>query len=608
MENSLNESMFDEAFKIISMNKNKANSLRQFLLKNSKYDTDENKVIQYLGEFEYDLKTLYNILRDLKISYHNKNGEMKENIEEKNNKNNKEINNHKKNKQNKKEKLQLNNDYDNLGNNYEGISKTYSMTTNQIGNYQNYNNNDNLNDYFINSYPKRNYDKKIPRSMSCKSYIGNWNSNYKGFEFLDNDINNNIFNNKKYLENKNYNDDRFPNNILCNKKYLNNIYSNGNISKDKTIKLNFDYDAYLTDYSLNRTNKNDISDSKNDNLNNSKRNLNISDLNNDNDLNKNLNNNNIDNQINKNSNIDNNNNINNNTNINRGNDNIPLYNNGNLNKYDISQNDIMNYKRNEKDENNNIFTFSEPKNENKSIINNYDITFNPNNNKNINDLKRYNKENNLINNSNNKDNLNLNDYNNINIDNKRNYNYNKDDNRFSNILNKYNNDLNQYNNINNEDIKHNINNKNINNISYNDNNINNIDNHMESDDDLEMQKNEIIKSVISEIFQDKKKLDYLKNNLGDDIGQKLLKRNISAEELYKVAEILNNYQLNNNDTKSHKNFKKKKFNQPSDKILLKESLNNKRYNYREYPRGWNSTKDYFVNNGTTFMKDDRRKK
>ena len=106
---------------------------------------------------------------------------MKGNIREENNKSKKEINNHKKNKQNKKEKLILNNDYDNLGNNYDGISKTYSMTTSQMGNYQNYNNN--LNDYLINSYPERNSDKKIPRSMSCKSYIGNWNSNYKAFNF-----------------------------------------------------------------------------------------------------------------------------------------------------------------------------------------------------------------------------------------------------------------------------------------------------------------------------------------------------------------------------------------------------------------------------------------
>ena len=52
----------------------------------------------------------------------------------------------------------------------------------------------------------------------------------------------------------------------------------------------------------------------------------------------------------------------------------------------------------------------------------------------------------------------------------------------------------------------------------------------------------------------------------------------------------------------------KKYNQPSDKILLKETLDNKRYNYREYPRGWNSTKEFFINNGSTFLKDSRKKK
>ena len=52
----------------------------------------------------------------------------------------------------------------------------------------------------------------------------------------------------------------------------------------------------------------------------------------------------------------------------------------------------------------------------------------------------------------------------------------------------------------------------------------------------------------------------------------------------------------------------KKYNQPADKILLKEALDDKRYNYREYPRGWSSTKDFFVNNGSMFLKDYRKKK
>ena len=62
--------IFDEAFKIISTNKLKANSLRQSLLQNNNHNDELNlKTIQFLGEIEYDLKSLYDILRDLKISY-----------------------------------------------------------------------------------------------------------------------------------------------------------------------------------------------------------------------------------------------------------------------------------------------------------------------------------------------------------------------------------------------------------------------------------------------------------------------------------------------------------------------------------------------------------
>ena len=585
------EQLFDEAFKIISVNKNKANSLRQFLLKNNKYDNNKNKIIQYLGEFEYDLKTIYNILRELKISNHNNKDKIKENRKEEKNEIERDIN-----KKNRKENLILKNEFDNFENNFEGINKTYSMTTSQIGYNQNYDNN--INDYYINSFPRREYDKRLPRSISCKSYIGNWNSSYKDFEFLLNDVNN-LNNNKNDLKYKNNIDNRFTNNILSNNEYINNKYNNqnrvnNNVSKDKTLKLNFDYDSYLTDYSLNRTNKNNLNDSKNNGLNNSKRNLNSLDLNNDNYLNNNLNNNIRDNDNNYNNKINlsfkNNNNINNNSNNKFSNE------NDNNMKNNIISNNIKNGEIKKNDENNNIFTFSEPKNENKSYKNNYDITFNPNNKQSNKDLNLFDKDNNIINNFNNMDSINNNSK--------------EDEERSKNNINKYNNDLNQYNNINDyRNLNQNMNNKYINNKSNN-NNINNlINDDIENDDDnLERQKNEIIKSIVSEIFQDKKKLDYLKYNLGDDIGQKLLKKNISVEELYKVAELLNNYQLYYKDSINHKNIIKKKFNQPSDKILLKESLNNKRYNYREYPRGWNSTKDYFVNNGSTFIKGNRRKK
>ena len=126
------------------------------------------------------------------------------------------------------------------------------------------------------------------------------------------------------------------------------------------------------------------------------------------------------------------------------------------------------------------------------------------------------------------------------------------------------------------------------------------------EEELEKQKKEIIKNIISDIFQDVKKLNLLKKELGDDIGEKLLSGKINEKELYKVVEILKKNQ--ENIMKRKKVIQKKKFNQPCDKILLREKLNNKRYNFREYPRGWSSTKDYFINNGTTYIRNKRFKK
>ena len=126
------------------------------------------------------------------------------------------------------------------------------------------------------------------------------------------------------------------------------------------------------------------------------------------------------------------------------------------------------------------------------------------------------------------------------------------------------------------------------------------------EEEFEKQKREIIKNIISEIFQDTNKLNLLKKALGEDIGEKLLSGNINERELYKVVQILKKHQEDNLKKKKH--FKKRKFNTPSDKLLLKEKLKNNRYNYREFPRGWSSTKDYFINNGTNLVKDKRHKK
>ena len=54
MKLTLNDSLFDEVFQIISTNESKANSLRQSLLKNNNFDNNDElnmKIIQSLGEF-----------------------------------------------------------------------------------------------------------------------------------------------------------------------------------------------------------------------------------------------------------------------------------------------------------------------------------------------------------------------------------------------------------------------------------------------------------------------------------------------------------------------------------------------------------------------------
>ena len=425
----INDKLFLEAYNIISSNKSKANFLRQSLLQNISYDNDSNsKVIGFLGELEYDLKSLYDIIKDIQLSQN----------ENQNNYFSEPINEEKK-----------------------GIGKTYTIITEKSGK-DNKSNFSKINNYYINSPMNRELDKTMQRSSSCNEFLYNNEENK---------------NNTKLIRNR-YN-------------YLNNLKERENKSSSKVLspKLNFDYDAYFTDYSLNKTSKNSLGS--------------YFDF-----LNKNSN------KVEK-----------------SPNNNYEM----NNNKDDLNNNENNNYK------NKNIFTFSEQKNKNsKEELNNNIIE-----NNNIID----NKENNS-------------DY--------YNKNYATEDNKV-NFQRTY-----VYQRRNPEE------------------------------EELERQKRDIIRNIITEIFQDAKKLNLLKKELGDDIGEKLLSGKINEKELYKVVEILKKNQ--ENIMKRKKVIQKKKFNQPSDKILLREKLNNKRYNYREYPRGWSSTKDYFINNGTTYNRDKRYKK
>ena len=435
---SINDKLFLEAFNIINSNKSKANFIRQSLLQNLSYDNDSNsKVIGFLGELEFDLKSLYDIIKDIQLSQN----------ETQNNYYNEPINEEKK-----------------------EIGKTYSIVTQKSGN-DNKNNFSKINNYYINSPINKELNRTLQKSSSCNEFLFN------------NEENNNT---AKLIRNK-YN-------------YLNNIRDRGknnNLSSSKVLspKLNFDYDAYFTDYSLKKTSKNSLGSyfdflKKNSNKLEKNQNANYEDNNKE-----------------------------------------------NLNNNNQECREINNYTDYR---NKNIFTFSEQKNKNsKEELNNNII------------LQNNSKINNIDNN-NNKDYL-TEDNNNLNYP--RTYVYQR------------------------RSIE---------------------------EEELERQKKEILKNIISDIFQDGKKLNLLKKELGDDIGEKLLSGKISEKELYKVVEILKKNQ--ENIMKRKKIIQKKKYNQPSDKILLREKLNNKRYNFREYPRGWSSTKDYFINNGTTYIRNKRLKK
>lgn len=118
-----------------------------------------------------------------------------------------------------------------------------------------------------------------------------------------------------------------------------------------------------------------------------------------------------------------------------------------------------------------------------------------------------------------------------------------------------------------------------------------------------------IENLIQKIYKDENTINILKERLGDDFIDKLINENENNEYINKIEEIIQ--EINNEKNKGNKinniqkfnssNFPKKSFSK-----LNKEILNNK-YNYKEYPRGWNSTKDYFVNNNSQSVKIEKSK-
>ena len=587
MKQQIKDIMFNDALNILSTNQSKVSSLRLFLLNKVNFDSELNlQIRKYLAEFEYDLKLLYDFLKNIK-SYIYNNIKESNNFEQDQKKNYKEnpkdIRNLKKsnslklfNKYKEKPYLNENNDYDNSINIKEKPErkiKQYNLTINICD------------DRNLNYIPSKEYNRTINRSNSCKSYLG-FKKTYK-FDLLNNDIQNM----QKLETDKN---PKFRN-------YLNNDYSSDTLSlefnyndmnflKNNKSKLNHKYNPNLTDYSSNKLNKRNNS---HDNIYNydNKRNKEI--LNNENNFFTFYNN-------------ESNDSINNNLNtIENNTKNIKGKNNNNTLNLEETKNhtnlinNFISPKENNDNDNDNIYENYKKKDYSYNsdyFKNKYNYIWEKNNNKK--DLKSNMKKNKKIepNMYYNKD-FEENNYknNNLKFDINENQNYNNYINQLSNLdnnseeeekfyeeKNKKRNKIIQKNYINNE-------------ITINEDNF---------DED---KKKEIIRSTITLVLQDSNRLNELKRYLGDDIGEKLLRGNINQKTLLKIIEVMKSYQTNlKNNNKNdknlfrgsknnYKNWMKKKLSLQNE-MLLKNSLNNKGCSYKEFPLGLMTMKDHFNNN------------
>ena len=122
-------------------------------------------------------------------------------------------------------------------------------------------------------------------------------------------------------------------------------------------------------------------------------------------------------------------------------------------------------------------------------------------------------------------------------------------------------------------------------------------------------KNQIFLDKLNK--QPKEIIDRFKSIYGNDVEQKLMNNEVNDKDLNEMDNILNKIIKMPIWGKGEKNSKEKnkkrmrfKYNPIQEKIKLKQALSNKQAIYKEYPRGWNSTKEYFINNGTAINNDN----
>jgi hypothetical protein len=123
-----------------------------------------------------------------------------------------------------------------------------------------------------------------------------------------------------------------------------------------------------------------------------------------------------------------------------------------------------------------------------------------------------------------------------------------------------------------------------------------------------------IENIIQNALKDENTINKLKQKLGDNFIEKIIKEDATEDYLNKVENTIkeinlrkdnkNNFtynQYSNLKNNNQTNFPKKKFKDPVvnylyNKQKLKKEITDNKYNFKEYPRSWISSKDYFVNN------------
>ena len=229
--------------------------------------------------------------------------------------------------------------------------------------------------------------------------------------------------------------------------------------------------------------------------------------------------------------------------------------------------------------------------------------------------------------------------------------YKNNDNNFNNIINpnfnpnlnpNFNNFKNNNNNLlnmngpnkDNFSNKKNKRNNNIYNNNYDNNNVDNLFNNKRDDNNnnnliqkkKKMDKMNNIQNFLNKLYkQPKEIINRFKIIYGDDIEEKLLNGDISNDNLNEMENILDkiikmsiwgkddnkkNKKRGASSSLDRKTKRRKQnfvYNPVQEKIKLMTSIKDKQAYFREFPRGWYSTKEYFINNGTEINNENINK-